>query len=161
MANSGKAAISEREVVITRELNVSREIAFRMWTEQDHLRRWWGPHQFTNPICEIDARVGGTWRIVMRGPDGSEHECGGEYREVLPPEKLMFTNNVIDLQGRIILEGLTTVTFEDRGGGTRLIVRATATAHAPIAVQMLEGMDIGWSQSIERFAEASELERPI
>ncbi|MDE3195204.1 MAG: SRPBCC domain-containing protein [Acidobacteriota bacterium] len=133
-------------------MNAPRDLVFRMWTEAEHVREWWGPHMFTNPVCEIDARTGGAWRIVMRGPDGSEHECGGTYREVIRDERIVFTNNVVDGKGHIVLEGLTSVTFEDYDGGTRLILVTRAKAIQPAALMMLQGMEPGWMQSIDRFA---------
>jgi uncharacterized protein YndB with AHSA1/START domain len=66
---------------------------FKAWTEPAHLARWWGPKGFTNPICEVDLRVGGAWRIVMRAPNGAEYPGGGVYREIVKPERLVFTNS--------------------------------------------------------------------
>ena len=90
--------------------------------------RWWGPHNFTNPVCELDVRVGGTWRIVMRGPDGTDYPCGGVYREIVPNERLVFTNIATDAAGQPVLEGLTTVTFAEMNGKTKMTVSTGATA---------------------------------
>jgi uncharacterized protein YndB with AHSA1/START domain len=109
-------------------------------------------------VCEIDARTGGRWRIVMRGPDGSEHECGGIYREIVPNSKIVFTNNVIDQQGAIVLEGVTTVDLEDYGDGTRLILTTRAKALQPIGLMMLQGMEPGWAMTIEHLAKLVEQE---
>ena len=78
------------------------------------LAQWWGPKGFTNPVCEIDARVGGALRIHMRAPDGSIYPMKGEIREIVAPERLVFTNIAVDADGSHIIEGLTTVTFAER-----------------------------------------------
>jgi uncharacterized protein YndB with AHSA1/START domain len=79
-ANAGSEArrnFAEREVVITRIYDAPRPLVFKAWIDPKHLKRWWGPGVFTNPVCEVDARVGGAWRIVMRSPDGIDYPCGG------------------------------------------------------------------------------------
>jgi uncharacterized protein YndB with AHSA1/START domain len=68
--------VAKREVVITRIFDAPRDLVFKAWTDPKHMARWWGPMGFTNPICELDARVGGAWRIVMRSPAGIEYPCG-------------------------------------------------------------------------------------
>jgi uncharacterized protein YndB with AHSA1/START domain len=70
---SAPASAVKREVVITRVFDAPRGLVFKAWTDPEHMARWWGPKGFTNPICELDARVGGAWRIVMRSPAGSAY----------------------------------------------------------------------------------------
>jgi uncharacterized protein YndB with AHSA1/START domain len=149
-----KAALpTEREVVITRIFDAPRELVFRAWTDAALLSRWWGPKMFTNPVCEVDPRVGGKWHIVMRGPDGTEYPCGGVYREIVPNERLVFTNIATDKEGNPILDGLTTVTFTDDGGKTKLVLHTRATALVAYATAHLQGMEAGWTQSIDRLGE--------
>ncbi|MGH7997728.1 MAG: SRPBCC domain-containing protein [Opitutaceae bacterium] len=143
---------SEREIVITRLFDASREVVFRVWTDAKHLRSWWGPNGFTNRICEVDLRPGGAWRIVMRGPNGVEYPAQGVYREVMQPERLVFTNDALDAGGSPVLKGLTTVTFEADGAKTKLTVRTRAVAVVPYARAYLNGMEAGWTQSIDRLA---------
>jgi len=140
----------EREVIITRVLNAPRELVFQAWTDPVHMARWWGPKDWTNPVCELDVRVGGAWRIVMRAPDGGDYPCAGVYREIVPPERLVFTNDAFDQAGTPLLQGLTTVTFEELGGKTQLTVKARAVGLVPYAPMMLKGMEAGWSQSLDR-----------
>ncbi len=64
---------SDRDFVISREFAAPRELVWQAWNDPKHMAQWWGPHQFTNPVCELDVRVGGAYRIVMRGPDGVEY----------------------------------------------------------------------------------------
>jgi uncharacterized protein YndB with AHSA1/START domain len=144
----------EREVVIVCVFDAPRELVFDAWTKKEHLRRWWGPGVFTNPVCEVDLRAGGAWRIVMRSPDGQDYPCQGIYREIVPPERLVFTNDAVALDGTIWLEGLTTVLFDEAGAGkTRLTLRTFAKGRVPFAPQMLAGMEAGWSSSLDSLAD--------
>ena len=144
------AGFAPREVVITRVCNAPRELVFRAWTEPRQLARWWGPKGFTNPVCEVDARPGGAWRIVMRSPNGEEYPCHGIYQEVAPPERLVFTNDAIDAEGRLLLQGLTTVAFDVLGAQTKMTLTTRATPLTAQAVLMVQGMQVGWSQSLDR-----------
>jgi uncharacterized protein YndB with AHSA1/START domain len=104
-------------------------------------------------VCEIDFRVGGKWHIVMRGPNGMDYPCGGVYREIVPPERLVFTNIALDDKGNSIIDGLTVVTFEDQNGKTKLTLNTRGIAMVDYAAQYLQGMEAGWTQSLERLAE--------
>lgn len=143
----------EREIVITRTFDAPRAVVFKAWIDPKQLARWWGPKGFTNPVCEVDARVGGSWRIVMKAPTGDEHPCGGVYREIVEPERLVFTNIAIDKDGNSIIDGLTTLLFADEGGKTKITLRTRGVAVADYAVPYLKGMEAGWTQSLERLAE--------
>ena len=150
---SGAAPAKEMEVTITRIFDAPRDVVFKAWTDPKQLAKWFGPKGFTNPVCEADARVGGAWHIVMRSPDGTEHPCGGVYREVVKPERLVFTNIATDKEGNPILDGLTTVIFAEQGGKTKLTLQTRATAVVDYAAEHLKGMEAGWAQSLERLAE--------
>lgn len=151
---SGKAITevtgNEREIVITRTYPVPPSVVFKAWIDPKQLAIWWGPKGFTNPVCEVDARVSGAWRIVMRAPDGAEYPCGGVYREITEPHRLVFTNIATDKDGKPIVNGLTTVLFEESEGGTQLTLRTQATAVVEYATAYLKGMEAGWSQSLDR-----------
>ena len=152
--NNSSEPLTERTVVITRVFEAPRELVFRAWTDPAHLAAWWGPRGFTNPVCEVDLRLGGKLRIVMRAPDGAEHPMIGIFREITPPERLVFSNIATDPAGTVLLEGLTTVTFVQHGDGhTRLTVESRAVARVDYASRMLEGMQAGWTQSIDRLGE--------
>ncbi len=152
-ASATAALPREREVVITRIFDAPRSLVYKAWTDPVHMSRWFGPRQFTAPVCELDVRPGGTWRIVMRGPDGTEYPCGGIYREVADRKRLAFTNNALDQQGNILLEGFTTVTFEDEGGRTKLTLSTRAKGLVDGTERMLQGMEAGWSQSLDKLAD--------
>ena len=144
----------ERELTLTRVLDAPRQLVFQAWTDPVHLKRWWGPHGFTAPACEVDLRVGGAWRIVMRFPDGSdEHTMQATYREIVPPERLTFTNTALDRNGTLLLEGITTISLEDLGEKTRLTLYTRMKGLVPYSDRMLEGMEPGWSQTLDRLAQ--------
>jgi len=144
---------AEREVVLTRVFDAPRDLVFRVWTEREYLMRWWGPRGFTNPVCEVDLRPGGQYRIVMRAPDGHEYPCQGIYKEIVRPERLVFTNNAIGQDGTPVLEGLTTVLFAEEGNRTKLTMRTHAKAVVDFARAYLSGMEAGWDQSLDKLVE--------
>ncbi len=143
-------SFAEREITITRVFDAPRELVFKAWTDAKHVAQWWGPKGFTNPVCEIDARVGGMLRMHMRAPDGSVYPMKGEIRELVVPERLVFTNIAVDAAGRHLLEGLTTVTFADEGGKTKMTLHTKAVAVIEDAAAYLQGMEAGWTQSIDK-----------
>jgi uncharacterized protein YndB with AHSA1/START domain len=143
---------AERELTITRIFDAPRALVFRAWTDAKHLAQWWGPKGFTNPVCEIDARVGGKLRIHMRAPDGTIYPMEGEIREFVAPQRLVFTNIALDAAGNHVLEGRTTVIFAEEGGKTKLTLQTHAKAVVDYAAAYLQGMEAGWTQSIDKLA---------
>jgi len=141
---------AEPEITITRIFDAPRETVFKAWTDAAQLAQWWGPKGFTNPVCEIDARVGGAIRIHMRSPDGSVYPMKGEFREIVPPERIVFTNIAVDAADKPIIEGLTTVTFAERGGKTTMTLYTRGRAVVDYAVGYLQGMEMGWTGSIDK-----------
>ena len=142
------------DLVLTRILDAPREVVFEAWTEVERLRRWWGPKNFTNPVCEIDPRPGGAIRIHMRAPNGMTHPMTGVFQEVVPPERLVFTAAALNEQGEPMFEVLTIVTFTERDGGTELNLRARVIRTTDAAAHHIAGMREGWTQSLERLAAA-------
>jgi len=142
--------LAEREVTITRVFDAPRALVFKAWTDPQHLAQWWGPKGFTNPVCEFDAQVGGALRIHMRAPDGSVYPMKGVIREIVAPERLVFTSIAVDASGNHLLEGLTTVVFAEERGKTKMTLHARAIAVVEMAAAYLQGMAIGWTQSIDR-----------
>ena len=80
----------DRELVLTRVLDAPRELVFKVWTEKEHLSKWFGPRGFTTETSELEARVGGRWRFVMVGPDGTRYDNRIVFLEVKRPERLVF-----------------------------------------------------------------------
>ncbi len=147
------ATYGQASVTLTRIFDAPRALVWKAWTDPKMMAQWFGPRGFTNPVCELNVRVGGSLRVVMRAPDGNEYPMKGEFREVTPPERLVFTNIAIDKDGNHLLEGETTVILSESGGKTTLMLQTHAIGLVPIAPQMLAGMEAGWNQSIDKLAE--------
>ncbi|MBA2247950.1 MAG: SRPBCC domain-containing protein, partial [Chloroflexia bacterium] len=126
MTNSGDptttAPTDEPIFTMTRTFDAPRELVFTAWTDPAHLAQWWGPHGFTNPVCEVDLRPGGAWRIDMQGPDGTIYPNKGVYQEIVPPERLVFSDVVdegADAWGeQAPPSSISTVTFAELDGRT-------------------------------------------
>ncbi len=149
--NDAATSAVARELVITRDFDAPRSLAFRVWTNPTHVAQWWGPHGFTNPVCELDARTGGAILIHMRGPDGTVYPMTGVFQEVVEPERLVFTSAALDPEGNPLFEVLNTVTFAEQGRKATLTLQASVLKTTPQAIPYLAGMEAGWTQSLERF----------
>lgn len=138
------------EIMFSRVFDAPRELMFRVWTEPEHIRRWWGPHDFTVPLAEFDARPGGRLRIDFRGPDGEVFPNFGEVREVSPFDRLVFTAEYRHGGDKLLVGSLVTVTFADEGARTRVIVKAKVYHAEPEAADSLAGMEEGWTQQLDK-----------
>jgi uncharacterized protein YndB with AHSA1/START domain len=139
-----------REFIITREYKAPRELVFKTWTDPKHLAQWWGPRGFTNPVCEWDARPGKPIYVVMRGPNGVDYPMGGEFREVIAPEKLVFTSGAMDKNRKLLFEFLHTVTLAEHNRGTKLTIKSIVIKTTPEANMYIGGFEAGMTQSLER-----------
>jgi len=138
----------ERELVITRIFDAPRHLVFQAWTEPDRVARWWGPQGFVTTYWDMDIRPGGTFRVCMRSPTGAEHWKQGVYREIVEPERLVFSFAWEDADGKPGHETLVTVTFAERGGKTELTLRQAVFA----TVAARDDHYTGWASYLERFA---------
>lgn len=111
---------SEREVVVTRTFNAPARIVFDAWTRPELFKQWWVPKSMGMFLrsCEMDVRVGGRYRLVFGEDPAKTDEFFGRYLEVLPPTRLVWTNDEGGDGGSV-----TTVTFEENGGKTLLVLR--------------------------------------
>ena len=144
----GVAGTSARELVITRVFDGPRSLVFRLWTQPEHLARWWGPQGFVNVAWTIDVRPDGAWFRRMRSPEGREYVKRGVYREVVEPERLVFTYVNESPDGTLGPETLVTVTFEEHGAQTRLTLRQTGFED----ITERDAHEGGWTSALERFA---------
>ena len=149
-ARSSAAALAEeRELVVTRIFDAPRSLVFKVWTAPEHLARWWGPKGFTTLACAMEVRPGGAWFRRMRSPEGALYTKRGIYREVVEPERLVFTYADQDEGGRLGPETLVTVTFEEHGAQTKLTLRQSGFE----TVAARDGHYGGWTSCMERFAD--------
>src|SRR5713101_4955922 len=91
MATATAVHREELELLVSRLIDASRRLVFEAWTRPDHVARWWGPQGFTTIYCKMDIRPGGAYRFGMRSPEGAEYWKRGVYREIVAPERLVFT----------------------------------------------------------------------
>jgi uncharacterized protein YndB with AHSA1/START domain len=142
-------------LLLTRVLDAPRARAFKAWTDPEELAQWWGPDGFTTPVCEVDARPGGSLYIEMRGPEGSGFEgpypMWGTVVEIDEPKRIVFSA-VLKNDGKVFLGTLDSVTLDDVDGKTRLTLEVRVVTAGPEAAGPLEGMPEGWKQSLERLA---------
>jgi uncharacterized protein YndB with AHSA1/START domain len=140
-----------REISITHVFDAPRELVWRAWTEAEQLKQWFMPHGFTVPELEADLRPGGAFRMVVRAPDGSESPSGGEFREIDPPARLVFTTTAFEgPDGAPMIEVLNTAVFAEHGDTTELTLHAVVTKASPEMAGALAGMEEGWIQSLEK-----------
>ena len=149
MSDTTRIAIAADEptIVITREFDAPRRLVFAAWTQPEHVRHWYGPSYLSFTVCEIDLRPGGRWRYVLRSPDGAEHGFGGEYREIAPPERLVYTEGYEAMPGH---DYLVTLTFDERDGKTTLISRGVYQSFADREGHVGSGMEGGMRETLDR-----------
>ena len=159
--SSSNAETTSREITIERVFDAPRELVWKAWTEPDRLMRWWGPANFTSPNCRIDLRVGGSYLFCMRSPEGKDYWSSGVYREIIPLERLVYSDSFADENGNRVPpsyyempgdwppELLVTVTFEEDKGKTKVTMQ-----HTGIPGAMNEMANAGWNQSLDKLAES-------
>lgn len=136
------ASASPISLNVRRIYSAAPQRVFRAWTVPAEVQKWWGPGGFTSPQVEIDLRVGGRFRIAMQPPEGDLVYLTGEYREVVPPKKLVFT---WQWEGSPDVT-LVTLEFADQGGMTELSVK-----HENFPTQdQCERHDQGWNSMLDR-----------
>ena len=150
--NSVDLAQDPAAMIGTRILDAPRALVFQMWTDPKHLSQWWGPDGFTTTTSAFDMRPGGVWRLVMHGPDGRDYENRVTFDEIVKPERLVYHHgggdDVEPVQFR------TTVTFDDLGGRTRVMLRGEFPSAEERARVIREyGADKGLVQTLARLAE--------
>ena len=152
----------KRELVIVRIFDAPRELLWKYWTEPEYFKRWWGPEGFTTPVSRIDFRVGGIYHNCMKSPEGENYWSTGMYREIIEPEKIVYTDSFSDAEGNLVpasyyemsgewpLELLVTITLEEyEDKKTRLTLRHEGFPTG-------EDRDLtkdGWNESLDKLAE--------
>jgi uncharacterized protein YndB with AHSA1/START domain len=166
MAETRKSPIEDafdREFVISRTFDAPRELVWKVFTDPEHMKHWWGPKGFTVLAAKMDFRPGGSYHYCMRSPDG--HDMWGKfvYREIVAPERIVFLNSFSDEAGGLTrhpmsptwpLEMLSTFTFAEQHGKTTLTIR-WAPYNATVEERKTfddgrKGMQGGWSGTFEQ-----------
>lgn len=168
----GECMKKTSELEITRVFDAPVKSVWKMWSDPDLVKKWWGPKGFTSPFCEIDFRVGGKYLSCMKATEEMEGQEGyetwkkgiwstGVYTEIVPFEKIVCTDSFADEDGNVVhasyygmnkyfpLELLITVTFESEGGKTKMTIRHKGMPTGKDS----EGATEGWNQSLDKLAE--------
>jgi uncharacterized protein YndB with AHSA1/START domain len=144
--NSDTQTASERELSITRVFDASRDRVWKAWTDPEEVKEWSAPQGFTMPVSEGDLRPGGAWRACMQKPDGTKLWLGGVYREIAPPERLVFTHAWDDENGKPGPETIVTVTLTERGGKPEMKFVQTGFE----SVDSRDGHAEGWNECFDK-----------
>jgi uncharacterized protein YndB with AHSA1/START domain len=145
MAKPESAA--DREIVMTRTVNAPRALVWEAWTQADHIAAWWGPNGFTTTHKEMKVAVGGVWRFTMHGPDGTDYPNRIVYREIVKPERLVYDHGHDESDPKSFV---STVTFEDLGGKTRITLRLEFDSKDARNAAMTFGAVEGGNQTLAR-----------
>ena len=152
---------STERMTITRVFDAPRPLVWEAWTNPKYVMQWWGPKSFTSPVCKIDFRVGGKFLYCMRTPDGQEGWNAGEYHEIVPFEKIVYSMYFSDSQGNkvdpeelgieheAIDDAHDVVLFEDYGNGQ---TKLTLIGSEPMESAKNSGQLEGWNETLEKLA---------
>ena len=143
------ATPSEKEIVVTRVFNAPRQLVFDAFTKPELLKRWlFGPGDWTLEVCEVDLKVGGSYRYVWRGPRGKEMGMGGIHREVVPPERIVATQ-LFD-QDWTNGEAIGTLVLTEQNGKTTLTNTILYSSREARDMVLKTPMDKGMSLSYDQ-----------
>ena len=145
----------KKELTLERTYEAPIDLVWRAWTDPKMVVQWWAPNGVTNEVNEWDVQPGGKLDLVMiAGKDlgalaGQRWPMNGEFKEVEQPSKLSFTGNAI-LNGKEVMQHLTTVTLVEEDGKTHMTVHIHVTKAIPEAEGALRGMEMGWNQQVDK-----------
>jgi uncharacterized protein YndB with AHSA1/START domain len=158
MASSGTATVtlpSDEQILITREFDAPRHLVYKAWTTPELVKRWWSGKRGEVTVAEIDLRVGGTWRYVMTASAGFEVAFHGEFREIVPDERIVSTE-VFEAPGISDDDAtLNTLTLEEADGRTTLRVLVQAPSKAIRDAIIDSGMEGGMQEAMDRLEEVA------
>lgn len=153
--NTGdESPIAERELVITRLIDAPRAAVYRCWTEPELLVKWFAPKPWSTPSAKLDVRPGGSCTIVMRSPEGQDFPNPGVYLDIVPNEKLVFTDAFVtawEPSTKAFMVG--TVTFADEDGKTRYTARVQHWSKEDREAHESMGFHEGWGRCADQLAE--------
>ena len=152
MRNTGTLKVTtpaEREIVMTRVFDAPRQLVFDAFSKPELLKRWFGPRGWSLVVCEVDLRVGGGFRFVLRGPDGKDMGMRGVYREIVAPERSVHMESFDDFPG----ESQVTSVFTEQGGKTTLTATVLYPSREVRDIVIQSGMEHGAAESYDKLAE--------
>src|SRR5258707_1023184 len=152
MKNTGTLKVTtpgDREIVLTRVFDAPRRLVFDAFSKPELLKRWFGPRGWSLVVCEVDLRVGGGFRFVLRSPDGREMGMRGVYREIVPPERSVHMESFDDYPG----ESQVTAVFVEQEGKTTLTATVLYPSQEVRDAVVRSGMEHGAAESYDKLAE--------
>ena len=152
MKNTGTLKVTtptDREIVLTQAFDAPRRMVFDAFTKPELLKRWFGPRGWSLVVCEVDLKVGGGFRFVLRGPDGREMGMRGVYREIVPPERSVHMESFDDYPG----ESQVTTVLVEQGGKTTLTATVLYESREIRDAVIQSGMEHGAAESYDKLAE--------
>jgi uncharacterized protein YndB with AHSA1/START domain len=156
VTSSGTATVTlptDVQILITREFDAPRHLVYRAWTTPELVRRWWSGRQGEMTVAEIDLRVGGRWRYVMVANNGMEVAFHGEYREIVPNERIVNTE-VFEMPGAPETQpALNVVTFNETGGRTTLSLLVETASRQDRDAIIESGMETGMQEQMDLLEE--------
>jgi uncharacterized protein YndB with AHSA1/START domain len=141
---------SDREIVSTRVFDAPRELVFDAHSSCEHMSHWWGPRRYEVASCDMDFRPGGRWRIVHRGADGEIPAFRGEFREIVRPQRIVWTFEWEGMPGHV---SVGTVELEEHDGKTMLTTTSVFDTVEDRDGMLHSGMEEGAAESYERLDE--------
>jgi uncharacterized protein YndB with AHSA1/START domain len=158
MGGTGSRALtlttpSDREIVMTRVFDAPRDLVFEAHSSCEHLSNWWGPRKYEVADCDVDFRPGGAWRMVHRAP-GEEHGFRGEFREIVRPERIVWTFEYEGMPGHVSVE---TLTLEEHDGKTTVTATSVFDSVQDRDGMLTSGMESGAAESYDRLDEYLEV----
>ena len=141
---------SDREIEVTRVFDAPRDLVWKAYTDPEAIPQWWGPRRHTTTVDKMDVRPGGVWRYVSRDADGNEYGFHGEYREVVPPERIVCTFEFEGMPGHVSVETLTLVEHQ---GKTTLTSTSVFGSVEDRDGMLQSGMEAGVRETWDRLAE--------
>src|SRR5216110_524177 len=118
-AKSKPVRTSERELVTTYIFDAPSELVWKAWTDPKLIPRWWGPRRYTTTVEKMEVRPGGTWRFIQRDAEGNVYGFHGEYKEVVPPKRIVDTFEYEGMPGHVLVESATFEEIDARRTGER------------------------------------------
>src|SRR5438128_11458319 len=152
MRNTGTLKVTtptDSEIVMTRVFDAPRELVFDAFTKPELLTRWFGPRGWSLVVCEVDVRVGGGFRFVLRGPDGRDMGMRGVYREIAAPERSVHMESFDDYPG----ESQVTAVFVEQGSQTTLTATVLYPSKEVRDIVIQSGMEHCAAESYDKLAE--------
>lgn len=152
MKNTGTLQVSlpsDREIALTRVFDAPRHMVFDAFSKPELLKRWFGPRGWTLVVCEVDLRVGGGFRFVLRGPDGRDMGMRGTYKEIVRPERSVHMESFDDFPG----EAQVTAVFTEGQGKTTMVATVLYPSAEVRDIVIKSGMEHGAAESYDKLAE--------